>query len=92
MFCTDIADYIYSNPGLLDLNLKGFWISDRKRPSFASVPANRTNVGIAEISWLVVQEQIPAVDFVHKYLNVFSLKCAPRSMFRSEMLTPFDCP
>ncbi|KAI0922172.1 hypothetical protein AcW2_006944 [Taiwanofungus camphoratus] len=50
-----IANYIYDNPDLLDLNLKGFWISD---PS---------------ISWDVVQEEIPAVSFVHKYLNVFSL-------------------
>ncbi|KAH9910242.1 Alpha/Beta hydrolase protein, partial [Amylocystis lapponica] len=50
-----IADYIYSNPDILDLNLKGFWISD---PS---------------ISWDVVQEEIPAVSFVHKYLDVFSL-------------------
>ncbi|OSX60724.1 hypothetical protein POSPLADRAFT_1148075 [Postia placenta MAD-698-R-SB12] len=50
-----IANYLYDNPYLLDLPLKGFWISD---PS---------------ISWDVVQEEIPAVDFVHKYLNVFSL-------------------
>jgi hypothetical protein len=26
----DIADYIYSNPTLLDLNLKGIWIADRE--------------------------------------------------------------
>ncbi|CCM04962.1 uncharacterized protein FIBRA_07159 [Fibroporia radiculosa] len=50
-----IANYLYDNPNLLDLPLKGFWISD---PS---------------ISWDVVQEEIPAVDFVHKYLNVFAL-------------------
>ena len=29
---------------------------------------------LALISWLVVQQQIPAVDFVHKYQNVFSFK------------------
>ncbi|KAK7691257.1 hypothetical protein QCA50_004650 [Cerrena zonata] len=51
-----IANYIYEHPTLLDLKLKGFWISD---PS---------------LSWDVVQEQIPAVNFVHKYENVFSLK------------------
>jgi len=31
-------------------------------------------VYIALISSFVVQEQIPAVDFVHKYQHVFSLK------------------
>lgn len=50
-----IANYIYDNPDLLSLPLKGFWISD---PS---------------ISWDVVQEEIPAVNFVHKYQNVFAL-------------------
>ncbi|KJA21602.1 hypothetical protein HYPSUDRAFT_140376 [Hypholoma sublateritium FD-334 SS-4] len=49
-----IANFIYTNPTALDLNLTGMWISD---PS---------------LSWNVVQEEIPAVDFVHKYENVFS--------------------
>ncbi|KAI5121519.1 hypothetical protein M0805_002580 [Coniferiporia weirii] len=49
-----IANFIYNNPGMLDLDLQGFWISD---PS---------------VSFDVVQEQIPAVSFVHKYENVFS--------------------
>ncbi|KAH9917770.1 Alpha/Beta hydrolase protein [Fomitopsis serialis] len=48
------ANYIYEHPDALDLDLKGFWISD---PS---------------LSWDVVQEQIPAVSFVHKYRNVFA--------------------
>ena len=25
----DITNFIYENPGMLDLNTKGFWISDR---------------------------------------------------------------
>jgi len=50
-----IANYIYSNPKALDLNLQGTWIAD---PS---------------LSWDVVQEQIPAVSFVHKFENVFAL-------------------
>jgi len=54
MYVPYIANYIYENPNLLDLSLKGFWISD---PS---------------ISWDVVQEEIPAVNFVNKYLNVFN--------------------
>ena len=29
---------------------------------------------IASLSWDVVQEEIPAVNFVHKYENVFSFK------------------
>ncbi|KAF8876000.1 alpha/beta-hydrolase [Infundibulicybe gibba] len=49
-----IANYIYTHPGTLALDLQGIWIAD---PS---------------LSFDVVQEQIPAVDFVHKYENVFS--------------------
>jgi len=49
-----IANYIYTHPTALDLNLQGIWIAD---PS---------------LSWDVVQEQIPAVGFVHKYENVFA--------------------
>ena len=29
---------------------------------------------LAVIGWDVVQDQIPAVDFVHKYEHVFALK------------------
>lgn len=29
-FSADIANFMYSNPSLLDLELQGFWISDRK--------------------------------------------------------------
>ncbi|EIN04304.1 alpha/beta-hydrolase [Punctularia strigosozonata HHB-11173 SS5] len=49
-----IANFIYENPGTLDLDLQGFYISD---PS---------------LSFDIVQEQIPAVNFVHKYENVFA--------------------
>ncbi|GJJ15863.1 hypothetical protein Clacol_010141 [Clathrus columnatus] len=49
-----IANYIYENPGVVDLNLKGIWISD------------------PTVSWNVVQEQIPALNFVKKYKNVFA--------------------
>ncbi|KAF7318183.1 Carboxypeptidase [Mycena chlorophos] len=54
MYVPYIANYIYENPGSLDLNLQGIWIAD------------------PVIGWDVVQEQIPAVDFVHKYEGVFS--------------------
>ncbi|KAF8577181.1 alpha/beta-hydrolase [Ramaria rubella] len=49
-----IANHIYENPGVVDLDLQGIWISD---PS---------------LSWDVVQEQIPAVNFVNKYEHVFA--------------------
>ncbi|KAG6370259.1 Alpha/Beta hydrolase protein [Boletus reticuloceps] len=52
----DIANHIYENPTLLDLSLRGMWIGDR----------TITFVGD------VVQEEIPAVDFVHKYQGLFS--------------------
>jgi carboxypeptidase D len=55
MYVPYLADYIYENPGVVDWNLKGIWISD------------------PVIGWDVVQEEIPAVDFVNKYVNVFSL-------------------
>ncbi|PFH45326.1 hypothetical protein AMATHDRAFT_71834 [Amanita thiersii Skay4041] len=54
-YIPDIANYIYTHPGVIDLDLQGTWTAD---PS---------------LSWDVVQEQIPAVDFVHKYENVFAL-------------------
>ncbi|KAH8115666.1 alpha/beta-hydrolase [Phellopilus nigrolimitatus] len=54
MYIPYLANFIFNNTDVLDLDLQGFWISD---PS---------------ISWDVVQEQIPAVDFVHKYENVFA--------------------
>lgn len=55
MFVPYITNFIYENPGMLDLNTKGFWISD---PS---------------TSWDVIQEEMPAVNFVHKYESVFNL-------------------
>ncbi|KAI0766524.1 alpha/beta-hydrolase [Irpex lacteus] len=55
MYVPYIANHIYSNPGELDLNLKGIWISD---PS---------------LGWDVIQEDMPAVNFVHKYDSVFNL-------------------
>ncbi|KIL59177.1 hypothetical protein M378DRAFT_15036 [Amanita muscaria Koide BX008] len=50
----NIADYIYTHPTLLDLELQGIWMGD------------------PVIGWFVTQEQIPAVDFVHKYEHVFA--------------------
>ncbi|KZT35222.1 alpha/beta-hydrolase [Sistotremastrum suecicum HHB10207 ss-3] len=50
-----LADYIYENPGLLDLQLQGIWIAD---PS---------------LSFDIIQEEIPAADFLHKFENVFAL-------------------
>ncbi|GJE99440.1 carboxypeptidase [Phanerochaete sordida] len=55
MYVPYITDFIYENPGMLDLNTKGFWISD---PS---------------IGFDVIQEEMPAFNFVKKYQNVFSL-------------------
>ncbi|EKM58970.1 uncharacterized protein PHACADRAFT_249107 [Phanerochaete carnosa HHB-10118-sp] len=55
MYVPYITNYIYENPGVLDLNTRGFWISD---PS---------------IGYDVIQEEMPAVNFVNKYKGVFSL-------------------
>ncbi|TDL17652.1 alpha/beta-hydrolase [Rickenella mellea] len=54
MYLPYIANYIYTHPGQLDLDLQGFWVAD------------------PVVSWDVVQEQIPAVPFVHKYEHVFA--------------------
>ncbi|KAF7331480.1 Carboxypeptidase [Mycena kentingensis (nom. inval.)] len=54
MYVPYIANFIYNNPSLLSLSLKGIWIAD------------------PVLGWDVVMEQIPAVNFVHKYENVFA--------------------
>ncbi|KAI0689094.1 alpha/beta-hydrolase [Cytidiella melzeri] len=54
MYVPYIANFIYSNPGDLDLNLKGIWISD---PSLGAD---------------VIQEDMPAVNFVHNYESLFN--------------------
>ncbi|KIJ45862.1 hypothetical protein M422DRAFT_74935 [Sphaerobolus stellatus SS14] len=55
MYVPYIANFIFENPGMLDLNLQGTWISD---------PSITTNV---------VSQNIPALNFVNKYENVFAL-------------------
>ena len=72
----DIANYIYENPALLDLSLQGLWINDRACSSVVMIlmseGAERHRPAL--LSWDVVQEEIPAVDFVHKYKGLFSFK------------------
>jgi hypothetical protein len=71
----DIANYIYENPKALDLNLQGIWISDREcELPVSSQFTNQLTVATASLSWNVVQEQIPAVNFVNKYKHVFAFK------------------
>lgn len=70
----DIADHIYSNPKELDLNLKGFWISDREYYLVLMQPFLRI-FPPASLSFDVIQEEIPALQFVQKYQNVFAFKC-----------------
>ena len=74
----DIANYIYEHPTALDIDLQGIWIADRKSFFWISIPSLRYILPstIALLTWPVVQEQIPAVNFVHKYENVFSFKYA----------------
>ena len=87
----DIANYIYNNPDLLDWNLKGFWINNRMRPRLhrqSRLYSDRSH-DLAEISDFVVQMEIPAVDFMHKYENVFAFKCVlPLCAFRPNL--PFN--
>jgi carboxypeptidase D len=69
----DIADYIYKKASL-DLSLQGIWIADRAW-SPPNPPAYiQHSFPLAVIGWGVVQDQIPAVDFVHKYEHVFAFK------------------
>ncbi|KAG8806089.1 hypothetical protein FRC17_005184 [Serendipita sp. 399] len=67
----DLADYIYSHPRALDLKLKGIWIADRAYYEIGS-PLLSLRSPLAVLGWDVVQNQIPAVNFVHKYENVFA--------------------
>ena len=87
-FYAVIANYIYEHPGVLDLDLQGIWIADRKYLSIFAGAITHQPVLPASLSWDVVQEQIPAVDFVHKYENVFALKFVLE--LKSEFLLTYD--
>jgi len=73
----DIANFIYEHTtrSTLDLDLQGIWINDRE-PSFVVCPSTLLILGLntAVLGWDVVQSQIPAVSFVHKYDHVFAFK------------------
>jgi hypothetical protein len=73
---SDIANYIYEHPKALDLNLQGIWIADRESSITSKISAENSDFFLlpASLSWDVVQEQIPAVEFVHKYEHVFAFK------------------
>lgn len=70
----DIANHIIENPKELALDFQGIWIADREFVLLSSPTTMVQCFVIASLSWDVVQEQIPAVDFVHKYEHVFSFK------------------
>lgn len=78
MALLDFADFIYANQADLALNLTGFWVSDREPFNFLTEAAHVITLPIpfslASLSWDVVQEQVPAVNFVHKYENIFNFK------------------
>src|SRR5882757_4615925 len=72
----DVADYIYEKKAPLDLALQGIWIGDRESSlRVTSLHVFILHFLLAVIGWDVVQDEIPAVDFVHKYEHVFTLKC-----------------
>jgi len=58
------------------LSLQGIWIADREwllpTPTLLHISPI---FPLAVLGWNVAQEQIPAVDFVHKYEHVFAFKC-----------------
>jgi carboxypeptidase D len=72
---------------MLDLNLQGIYISDRKRLRTIGVQQTLM-ISAALISWDVVQTQIPAVDFVLSYEKVFSL---PNATLTSLVATAAKC-
>jgi carboxypeptidase D len=78
---------VYAHPGMLDLNLQGIYISDRKRLCTIRVEQALT-ISAALISWEVVQTQITAVDFVLSYEKVFSL---PNKTLTSLVATAAKC-
>jgi len=69
---SDIADYIYSNPTLLDLSVQGIWLASRMVVQHLCSPLVLM-ANLALITDVVVSEA-PAVNFVHKNLNVFAFK------------------
>ena len=76
MMDKDIANLIYENTtrSTLDLDLRGIWINDRELLLRQFGVRLTFGLNTAVIGWDVVQEEIPAVDFVHKYEHVFAFK------------------
>jgi len=77
MMDKDLANFIYENTtrSTLDLDLQGIWMNDRELLLRFYLEVRLTlGLNTALIGWPVVQEQIPAVDFVHKYEHVFAFK------------------
>jgi len=68
----DIADYIYSNPTLLDLKVQGLWLASRMVVQHLFSMVLMANS--AMITEDAVAVEAPAVNFVHKNLNVFPFK------------------
>jgi carboxypeptidase D len=79
----DIANFIFENTHRLDLNLQGIWISDRMSYNYYRRVRTCLYRSVAVLSWDVVQKQIPAADFVHKYENVFALSCVSVAFFHT---------
>lgn len=69
----DITDYIYSNPTLLDLCVQGIWLASRMVVQPLCSPLVLM-ANLAIITEDVVASEVPAVNFVHKNLNVFAFK------------------
>jgi hypothetical protein len=70
---TDIADYIYSNPNILDLKPQGIWLASRMSgPHFCHSTTLMTNLAFLAPNALTIQ--VPSVNFVHKNENVFAFK------------------
>jgi carboxypeptidase D len=76
MLDKDIANFIYEKTtrSTLDLDLRGIWINDRELLLRQFGVRLTFGLNTAVIGWDVVQEEIPAVDFVHKYEHVFAFK------------------
>ena len=65
---------MFSHPDLLDLKVQAMWLGSRMFVQYLVCCSIVLMTSTAQITEDVIAEQVPAVNFVHKNLNVFPFK------------------
>jgi len=74
---SDIADYMFSNPTLLNLTVQGMWLASRMFSSIFVLCSIGMMTNAAILTEDAASIEAPSVNFVHKNLNVFPFKSFP---------------